>query len=284
MTSRLVFDIGLCDGEDSRYYLDLGYSVVGVEANPHLAEQCRLRFAQEIAQNRMKVVNVGILQQQGSFTFYRDLANDEKSSFVWINQDTKDWEEMTIPCITTRDLIAEYGKPFFMKVDIEGADLQALATLTPDTCPTYLSLELGSDGMEIMDRLLELGYSRFKFVEGRTHWCSLSILPNEFGWRFLRKIGRIAPFIRSGIQRLPQRFHNRTEWDPTEDFIYNPDHFHPGGCWSGPFGEKASGFWRGAASARSFIKKLAKDSLAESYGGFIWWDIHARHASFKVKA
>ena len=284
METKLVFDIGLCDGEDSRYYLDLGYSVVGVEANPHLAEQCRLRFAQEIAQNRMKVVNVGILQQPGSFTFYRDLANADLSSFVRRHQNTKDWEEMTIPCITTRDLIAEYGKPFFMKVDIEGADLQALATLTPDACPTYLSLELGSDGMEILDRLLELGYSRFKFVEGHTHWCSPSILPNEFGWRLLRKIGRIAPPIHNGIRKLPQRFRNRTEWDPVEDFIYNPDLYQSSSWWSGPFGEKASGTWRRSASARSFIKKLAKDPQAVSDGGFIWWDIHARHASFKVKA
>ena len=283
MESKLVFDIGLCDGEDSRYYLDLGYSVVGVEANPYLAEQCRLRFAQEIAQHRMKVVNVGILQQQGSFTFYRDVANVELSSFVQLHQDTKDWEEMTIPCITAKDLIAEYGKPFFMKVDIEGADLQALATLTPDDCPSYLSLEIGSNGMEILDRLLELGYSRFKFVEGRTHWCSLSILQNEFGWRLLRKIGRVAPFIRNGISKLPQRFHNRTEWDPVEDFIYNPDLYQSCGCWSGPFGERASGTWRRSASARSFLKKLAKDSLAVSYGDFIWWDIHARHNSVRSR-
>jgi FkbM family methyltransferase len=73
----LVFDIGLHNGDDSAYYLHLGYRVVGLEANPLLTAQCTQRFEKEIGQGRMTVVNAGVLKQAGTFTFYRNLVNDE---------------------------------------------------------------------------------------------------------------------------------------------------------------------------------------------------------------
>ena len=63
MDRDLVFDIGLHNGDDAAYYLDLGYLVVGVEANPLLAAQCTLRFENEIRQGRMKVINAGVLKE-----------------------------------------------------------------------------------------------------------------------------------------------------------------------------------------------------------------------------
>ena len=37
VTQKKRFDIGMYDGSDSRYFLDEGYHVVAVEANPELA-------------------------------------------------------------------------------------------------------------------------------------------------------------------------------------------------------------------------------------------------------
>ena len=61
MEQDLVFDIGLNNGDDAAYYLHLGDKVVGVEANPVLADQCRQRFENEIRQQRMTVITSGIL-------------------------------------------------------------------------------------------------------------------------------------------------------------------------------------------------------------------------------
>src|SRR5580700_2685478 len=155
----LVFDIGLNNGDDSAYYLHLGYRVVGVEANPLLAAQCTRRFENDIKQGRMTVVNVGVLKEPGVFTFHRNLLEDGWSSFEPEKGGKGgDWEELDISCVTTLQLIAEHGKPFFMKVDIEGSDLQALQSLTPPTAPSYVSLELHSDDPTV-ETLIGLGYS-----------------------------------------------------------------------------------------------------------------------------
>jgi hypothetical protein len=225
----------------------------------------------------MKIVNAGVLREPGSFTFYRNRLNSAHSSFVRQFGNKGDWEEITVRCVTMRELIAEHGKPFFMKVDIEGADLQALASLTPTECPDYISLELGNSGEEILDRLIELGYSAFKFVDGGTHWCTREIADGDIGWRLLRKAGRIAPFIRKGICKLPQRFRDRAEWNLCDQ--YNPDSYNFGPENSGPFGERASGEWRKERSARSYCRRLRRYSAEVGQKDWIWWDVHARHSS-----
>ena len=166
----LVFDIGLHNGADASYYLDLGYIVVGVEANPLLAAQCSLRFENEIRQGRMKVITAGVLKEPGEFTFYRNLRDEGWSSFVpGKGKKGGEWEELKIPCVTTQQLMEEHGKPFFMKVDIEGADLETLHSITPATAPAYISLELNCTD-PTLERLIALGYSAFKFVNGETYW------------------------------------------------------------------------------------------------------------------
>src|SRR5215472_14713563 len=101
----LVFDIGMHNGEDSAYYLHLGHSVVGVDANPLLTAQCALRFEREIAEGRMKIINAGVLKQAGEFTFYRNLQDDEWSSFdSEKGKKGGKWEAVTIPCLTAQEL------------------------------------------------------------------------------------------------------------------------------------------------------------------------------------
>src|SRR5262249_6204781 len=146
------------------YYLHLGYSVLGVDANPVLTAECASRFKKEIGEGRMKIINAGILRQPGNFTFYRNLQGDEWSSFdPERGKKGGKWEAVTVPCLTAHELISEHGEPYFMKVDIEGADLQAIESLTPETAPDYVSLELSED--PIVETLIGLGYSSFKFVD-----------------------------------------------------------------------------------------------------------------------
>ncbi len=57
MTSRpnLIYDVGVCNGDDSAYYLHKGYRVVGIEANPLLLASIRRRFRSEIADGRYEL-------------------------------------------------------------------------------------------------------------------------------------------------------------------------------------------------------------------------------------
>ncbi len=273
----LIFDIGLHNGDDTAYYLDLGYLVLGVEANPLLAAQCTLRFENEIRQGRMQVINAGVLKEPGEFTFYRNLRDDGWSSFLpEKGKYGGEWEELKIPCVSTMQLIEEYGKPFFMKVDIEGADLQTLHSITPATAPVYVSLELNCVD-PIVERLIELGYSAFKFVNGGTYWPTPPIFDHQIGWRFLRKIGRLAPFVRNGITRLPQRLRPNSEYDPP--CKHSPSGYPFGRYSSGPFGEQAAGSWLTCAAALRWFGVLKNNYRRAAKENSFWWDVHARHSS-----
>ena len=278
MTAQLIFDIGLHHGDDAAYYLALGNRVVGVEASPLLAAACVTRFSAEIEQGRMIVVNAGVLHEPGSFTFYRNLQDNGWSSFEPEKGGKGGpWEELVIPCVTTQRLIEEHGKPFFMKVDIEGADLQALTSLTPDTAPAYVSVELNYRD-PILEKLIELGYTAFKFVNGETYWPTLPIFEHQIGWRVLRKIGRVAPFVRSAIGKLPLRYRPNSEYDPAGK--YSPDGYQFGDYSSGPFGEQAAGSWLSGTAALRWFGRLKENYRVEGTEDALWWDVHARHGSY----
>ena len=277
MDQNLVFDVGLHNGDDAAYYLRLGYRVVGIEANPLLAHQCRLRFCSEIREGRIAVINAGILSEPGTFTFYRNLSDDGWSSFEpERGRRGGKWEEMRIACITTRQVIMEHGQPSFMKVDIEGADLQALNSLEPATAPAYVSVELNHTD-PILERLIDLGYSAFKFVDGETYRPTAPIFDHQPCWRLLRKAGRVAPFIRNAVSKLPQHLRAKSEWNPPGK--YSPEHYPFTKYSSCPFGEQAAGQWMTSKAALRWFGAMKNDYRRAGMEHTLWWDVHARHSS-----
>lgn len=279
VSDHLVFDIGLHSGDDAAYYMSLGYRVIGVEANPLLAERCRERFSEPIERGQMTVVNAGVLREDGVFTFYRNLEDDGWSSFQPERTRAGRWEELQIPCMTTRHLIEQYGRPFFMKVDIEGADLQALSSLTNTDCPPYISLEL-NDRDPIVETLIELGYTAFKFVDGERFWSSTPIFEHQIAWRVLRKLGRVVPSFGSFMRALPEPLRRKSEWNPPGP--HNPHNYPFTGYSSGPFGEYAAGKWKTSDAALRWFKNLCKEYRKAGQSNSLWWDVHARHSSVSV--
>ena len=274
---KLVFDLGLNNGDDSAYYLHLGYRVVGVEANPLLASQCSKRFEREIRAGQMTVVNAGILKQPGEFTFYRCLREDRWSTFnPDFNSDLGECEKLKVSCITVQQLIKDYGQPFFIKVDLEGAEFQVLEMLTAATAPAYISLEFLYT-QPFLERLVGLGYSAFKFVDGLNFYASPPILKHQIGWRILRKLGTTFPVFHAAMCRLPQRLRPKQEWNPAGQ--YSPDGYAFTYHCSGPFGEQAYGSWMAADVAARRLKWLEREYRTAGMTNDFYWDVHARHSS-----
>jgi FkbM family methyltransferase len=274
---ELVFDIGLNNGDDAAYYLHLGYRVLGVEANPVLAAQCSRRFAHEIRAGRITVVNAGVLRQPGEFTFYRSLQEDGWSTFAPdVHHKSSEWEELTVRCTTARELIAEHGQPVFIKVDIEGADFQVLETLTPSIAPAYISLELNSID-PFVERLITLGYTAFKFVDGLNFHPTPPIFNHQIGWRLLRRAGRAVPVFHGVMRRLPHPLRPKREWNAPGR--YSPDGYAFAKQSSGPFGERAGGSWLAPDAAREWLARLKSDYEKAGKLNELWWDVHARHSS-----
>src|SRR5438093_6042745 len=127
----LVFDVGMHVGEDTAYYLECGYRVVAVEANPRLIEDAAVRFAQAIEEGRLELVHAVVVEQGGqALTFHLSRRT------IWSSLDRELAEReglyeraVEVPSVSLAELMSERGAPLYCKIDIEGADLAALGSL-----------------------------------------------------------------------------------------------------------------------------------------------------------
>lgn len=165
----LIFDVGVCNGDDSAYYLHKGYRVVGVEANPLLLPALRERFEHDIAGGRYELVGMGIAEGADGADFWVCDDHPEWSSFdrSIAGRSGCRHHALEIPTCRFGTLLERYGTPHYCKIDIEGNDELCLDDIGGHTRPKYLSIEV-IDGHPQIERLAELGYSRFKLVSQRT--------------------------------------------------------------------------------------------------------------------
>ncbi|WP_051074112.1 FkbM family methyltransferase [Rhizobium freirei] len=162
---NLIYDLGMNHGEDSLFYLEKGFRVVAVEANPVIYSKMIKEFSNWIETGKLVILNVGIWDSQNKLTFYKNLDNDHWSSFDagYGTRGGTRYEEVEIDCITLPMLLAEHGTPYYLKVDIEGADKIAISSLaSADVLPAFVSVE--EYGAKCIEDLRDLGYDRFKIV------------------------------------------------------------------------------------------------------------------------
>jgi len=160
---QLIFDIGMHSGQDTEFYLKKGFWVVAVEANPQLVEKAEIRFAEAIAEEKLRIEPVGIGDAPGSFDFYVsnnavfssfDRSLGERGGLARVDN---------VPMVTLDVLFAKYGVPYYLKVDIEGNDGFVFDALRRTaTRPIYISVENGFTWM--LEALCDLGYTHFKFI------------------------------------------------------------------------------------------------------------------------
>lgn len=165
---KRAYDVGVYDGADTEHYLSLGYRVVSIEASPPKCEELRAKFAKEIDDGRCILLNIAVGEQDGVLPFY--LSENPQWSSLDYKAATKNGVKATEISIRTRplrDVIREHGAADLIKIDIEGADYQALRGMG-DAWPLYISFEAGVDGFdEAVMNLVARGYTRFSLVNQR---------------------------------------------------------------------------------------------------------------------
>ncbi len=273
----LIYDVGLHHGQDTDFYLKKGYRVVAFEAAPGNAEFCRNRFASEIADGRLTIVegaiteNVAANGKPAKVKFYR---NQDHS--LW-GSTCDDWASRNEVMGTRNDIISvpavdfvasleKYGVPYYLKADIVGSETICLkALLNFENKPDYLSIrseKVVFRKLEFEFELLEqLGYHSFKAVKQEFH--------------------RIKP-------QLPSN--NGAKYHEFEEGA------------SGPFGEESPGAWKDRdAVLRDYKNVFVKYWLFGDYSYLIqtdrgrrfiakvenlinrsipgWYDTHAVHSS-----
>lgn len=228
MNSNLVFDVGMHNGDDTAFYVKRGYRVVAIEADPAQAATARSRFAAQIAAGTVTVVEAAIGEKAGHVSFWAS-SNPEYGSFDRENalKGNNTAKEVKVLCRTMTDVFREFGLPYYLKIDIEGADQFCLAAIERWKRPQFLSFE--KRRLEDLLLVRSLGYTRFKLIAQedfqQLHYVpqgghDLSGLARRLGSGAARRLG-----LKSGKRLRAGR----------EEYAYGS---------SGPFGEETHGPWR----------------------------------------
>ena len=178
VNAELVYDVGLHRGEDTAYYLKKGFRVVAFEANPELVVHCRRRFSDEIDSGRLCIVEGAIAPASvgRKVTFYQNpMSIWGTIDDSWVTRNEKigfSSSKLEVDRVDVSDSFREHGIPFFLKIDIEGADTLVLDALRDfDERPQYVSIESEKVNFADLEAELEmlgrLGYTTFRPVQQR---------------------------------------------------------------------------------------------------------------------
>jgi FkbM family methyltransferase len=251
-------------GRDSEFYLLKGFDVLAIEANPALAAENSHKFREHIEAGRLTILNVAVADHDGEVEFF---AFDQHNDWGTISPEFRSRNEalglsaksIKVPAARLESILRNRPAPYYVKIDIEGADLVCLSALgrLPQP-PKYVSIEPSltsyKQAMLEFETLQRLGYTKFKVVNQALH-ASVK-LPNP------AKEGEYASFAFDGY------------------------------C-TGPFGEEIAGDWLSYGQAKRVYGRILAEQRffgggASLYGTRIhrlyerlrrepvgWYDVHA---------
>jgi FkbM family methyltransferase len=173
----LIYDVGMHKGEDTEFYLRKGFRVIAFEADPDLIGYCKGKFSAEIKDNKLVIVEGAILDNPklDKVLFYKcvDVSVWGTIDINWAKRNErrgKTIETIEVDTVDFSECVHKYGIPYYMKIDIEGADIICLKQLLYfNPKPHYVSIESNKISMkgihEEISLLEKLGYSEFKAIQ-----------------------------------------------------------------------------------------------------------------------
>jgi len=188
----LFFDIGAHLGEKSKKILDKNLTIVMLEPLPQCVKQLRESFK--------NIKNVQILEKAvGRTVGNMKLEINSKVPTIstmakhWKNGrfSNQEWDQKIFVEVTTLDrLIKIYGLPNYIKIDVEGFELDVILGLSQKA--GIISFEFTSEfldqSIKCLNHLEKIGYNEFNFSIGEsrkfyTEWSNtenlISKLKNE---------------------------------------------------------------------------------------------------------
>jgi FkbM family methyltransferase len=231
MEDDLIYDVGMHNGDDTAYYLHRGYRVLAIEADPDQAEAGRRRFSSAIAAGRLTVLNVAISAERGMVPFWIS-SNAEFSSLDRTSASGGGHfcRSIEVPSRPFADVLTEYGVPYYLKVDIEGADHLCLEAIDRACPPRYVSFEKWHLNHLMIARDRE--YMRFKLV-AQGHFRQFIFQPGD---------GRASSLLPLRLRRWSRRVSGRLR--AAKDRRRHGADWEFSSASSGPFGEETDGSWR----------------------------------------
>lgn len=265
MERDLVFDIGVNNGEDTSYYLRRGFRVVAVDANPAMVAFCERRFQPEIRTGHLVLLNVGLAPEEGVASFFVSEGNGG----VWSSLDPAlasrgdlATHTVTVPTRSLRGLVQEYGVPFYLKVDIEGAEQLCLQDIDRDDAPAYVSFEAHEGRLENLFLLARAGYTRFKLIDQLTF---RQVVPPPLH-SVKSAVATLSRVAKARVRRLIRR--ERTP-SPALRQLATPRP-QESSMSSGPMAEETDGSWRSVEEVAYAWLYYVRETITSN-----WYDVHA---------
>ncbi|TGD97402.1 FkbM family methyltransferase [Methylobacterium nonmethylotrophicum] len=173
----LVFDVGAHVGDRVAAFRRLGARVVALEPQPGPARALRLLHGRD---HDVILVAAAVSDAPGEVVFHLNSANPTVSSasadFVAGAAGAPGWEgqvwdrRITVPATNLDRLVAEHGRPAFVKIDVEGFEERVLAGLSaPLPALSFEFTTIARDvALRCLDRLAGLGPYGFDVALGES--------------------------------------------------------------------------------------------------------------------
>jgi FkbM family methyltransferase len=171
----LVFDVGANVGQKTDVFVRLGATVVAVEPDAHNQEVLRGKFVKyRLSRKPISIVGKAVSDKISVETFWVDGPGSALNTLSrkWVDTLTGDRERFdrtfdrlefaekrSVETTTLERLSAEHGRPFFVKIDVEGHELSVVRVLGSPV--PYLSYEVNlpefrEEGIECLNVLQSL--------------------------------------------------------------------------------------------------------------------------------
>ncbi len=171
----LIFDVGANDGLETDLFLRLGARVVAIDPDETNQAILRERFWRlRLARKPVVIVGKALSDANSVQTMFidgpgsavntlsqkwADTLKENKARHTWGHCGLDFVRSRTVETTTLEDLIAEYGHPLFIKIDVEGHELNVIRGLRQPV--PYLSFEVNlpefrSEGLRCVELLSSL--------------------------------------------------------------------------------------------------------------------------------
>ena len=168
----LFFDIGAHLGEKSKKLLDKNLKIVMLEPLPQCVKQLKEKFKNN---KNIEILEKAVGRTMGNMTLEVNSKMPTISTMAkhWKNGrfSNQKWDQIISVEVTTLDhLIKIYGLPNYIKIDVEGFELDVLLGLSQKA--GIISFEFTSEfldqSIKCLSHLKKIGYSEFNLSIGES--------------------------------------------------------------------------------------------------------------------
>lgn len=177
MFDKCIIDLGANDGSDTLMYLNQGYYVYSIDANPFIIESIT-KLIPECYKNYCEILNIGISEKIEEVDFYINYfspwssfnKNKGSQKAFWIKGPDVGLKKiikiktLDLKTLYQEHILKKFNSIEYLKIDVEGKDIFVLKSLEKtDIRPNYISCELGS--IEMLMTMRSLGYKTFNIID-----------------------------------------------------------------------------------------------------------------------